>query len=133
MFGSLFFFFFNDTATTEIYTLSLHDALPIVLAAVNAACREEFALHGLIATTHPAGPLVIVSGPYADEAGMNAGGNVLGQGNRANSPFGGLAQDRGVPEGETGVTLIAAEAPRFVVDQLARDPEGLCASLALAL
>src|SRR3989449_11331079 len=25
-----FFFFFNDTATTEIYTLSLHDALPIV-------------------------------------------------------------------------------------------------------
>src|SRR3954470_25086404 len=25
----LFFFFFNDTATTEIYTLSLHDALPI--------------------------------------------------------------------------------------------------------
>src|SRR5216683_5871206 len=27
--GVLFFFFFNDTATTEIYTLSLHDALPI--------------------------------------------------------------------------------------------------------
>src|SRR5258708_21285261 len=26
---SFFFFFFNDTATTEIYTLSLHDALPI--------------------------------------------------------------------------------------------------------
>src|SRR5215203_7541256 len=29
MLFSLFFFFFNDTATTEIYTLSLHDALPI--------------------------------------------------------------------------------------------------------
>src|SRR2546430_11594373 len=28
---SLVFFFFNDTATTEIYTLSLHDALPISL------------------------------------------------------------------------------------------------------
>src|SRR2546430_12081955 len=27
------FFFFNDTATTEIYTLSLHDALPISTAA----------------------------------------------------------------------------------------------------
>src|SRR2546430_9731272 len=27
--GLFFFFFFNDTATTEIYTLSLHDALPI--------------------------------------------------------------------------------------------------------
>jgi len=150
--------------------------LPIVLAAVQAACREQFALHGLVATTHPAGPLVIVSGPYAAEAGMNAAGNVLGQGNRANltigralqlvvrnvgggrpgvedraahgqagkvgaafaerledSPFGGLAQDRGVPEGETGVTLLAAEAPRLVVDQLAREPDELCASLAPAL
>src|SRR2546430_13674899 len=28
-----FFFFFNDTATTEIYTLSLHDALPIFVEA----------------------------------------------------------------------------------------------------
>src|SRR5260221_10113248 len=27
----IFFFFFNDTATTEIYTLSLHDALPICM------------------------------------------------------------------------------------------------------
>jgi len=26
---AVLFFFFNDTATTEIYTLSLHDALPI--------------------------------------------------------------------------------------------------------
>src|SRR6266571_5751469 len=31
MIFSFFFFFFNDTATTEIYTLSLHDALPISL------------------------------------------------------------------------------------------------------
>src|SRR5438874_7288396 len=31
-FCSSFFFFFNDTATTEIYTLSLHDALPISTA-----------------------------------------------------------------------------------------------------
>ena len=29
VFYLVFFFFFNDTATTEIYTLSLHDALPI--------------------------------------------------------------------------------------------------------
>src|SRR2546422_4579104 len=33
----LVFFFFNDTATTEIYTLSLHDALPILIC--SAACR----------------------------------------------------------------------------------------------
>src|SRR2546425_13159354 len=30
MLSLLVFFFFNDTATTEIYTLSLHDALPIL-------------------------------------------------------------------------------------------------------
>src|SRR5258708_30811741 len=36
------FFFFNDTATTEIYTLSLHDALPILgQAAVKAAINGE--------------------------------------------------------------------------------------------
>src|SRR5216683_6378919 len=29
LYSVFFFFFFNDTATTEIYTLSLHDALPI--------------------------------------------------------------------------------------------------------
>src|SRR5258708_10465512 len=34
------FFFFNDTATTEIYTLSLHDALPILPAAPPAASRR---------------------------------------------------------------------------------------------
>src|SRR5256886_17130159 len=33
----LFFFFFNDTATTEIYTLSLHDALPILGGPAGAA------------------------------------------------------------------------------------------------
>src|SRR3989454_4868128 len=32
-----FFFFFNDTATTEIYTLSLHDALPICTGVVRMA------------------------------------------------------------------------------------------------
>src|SRR3712207_8361155 len=32
------FFFFNDTATTEIYTLSLHDALPIFAGGGAAAC-----------------------------------------------------------------------------------------------
>src|SRR2546430_9562426 len=31
-----FFFFFNDTATTEIYTLSLHDALPIYVLGADA-------------------------------------------------------------------------------------------------
>src|SRR3712207_6947415 len=40
-------FFFNDTATTEIYTLSLHDALPIL--GVGAAGDKEAALGGELA------------------------------------------------------------------------------------
>src|SRR2546426_2267403 len=37
---SVFFFFFNDTATTEIYTLSLHDALPI--CSINARLYGKY-------------------------------------------------------------------------------------------
>jgi hypothetical protein len=152
--------------------------LPIVLAAVEAACREEFALHGLLATTAPPGPLIVVSGPYSQRAGMNSGVNALGQGNRANStigralqltvrnvgggrpgredraahgqpgkvgfafaerldetaPWPGLAQTlAGLEPRQTGVTLFAGEAPRLILDQLAREPEALIASLALGL
>src|SRR3712207_8258750 len=39
------FFFFNDTATTEIYTLSLHDALPISLLGAAEHALEH--VHGL--------------------------------------------------------------------------------------
>src|SRR2546422_10437034 len=39
--SSLFFFFFNDTATTEIYTLSLHDALPISPARRATGCLRR--------------------------------------------------------------------------------------------
>src|SRR2546426_8627290 len=43
----VFFFFFNDTATTEIYTLSLHDALPISLCSVVPGTLDGFLLwHG---------------------------------------------------------------------------------------
>src|SRR5437870_4872999 len=41
-----FFFFFNDTATTEIYTLSLHDALPIYRQRV--AVAADFAERGQV-------------------------------------------------------------------------------------
>jgi hypothetical protein len=147
--------------------------LPVVLAAVEAVCDEAFAMHGLLATTHPAGPVIVVSG----FPGFHSGVNVLGQGDRASmttgralqlvirnvgggrpgiedraahgqpgklglcfaerldetAPWPGLAQDRGVGEGEPGVTVMALEAPRVLIDQLAREPEGLCASLAMAL
>src|SRR4051812_49971831 len=41
-----FFFFFNDTATTEIYTLSLHDALPILSSrSIIPVHRNQSVLH----------------------------------------------------------------------------------------
>src|SRR5256885_10768145 len=53
------FFFFNDTATTEIYTLSLHDALPISAAsrpgALGYGCYED-----TVATLEKA----LTPGPY---------------------------------------------------------------------
>src|SRR5947207_8162067 len=41
LFSLLSFFFFNDTATTEIYTLSLHDALPIWCARQRQRRRDQ--------------------------------------------------------------------------------------------
>src|SRR2546429_5990141 len=39
------FFFFNDTATTEIYTLSLHDALPILDLPLSVRCPSAARAH----------------------------------------------------------------------------------------
>src|SRR5258705_2466944 len=50
------FFFFNDTATTEIYTLSLHDALPIWRRPVPAGARPRgTGARGLRRNDPPAG------------------------------------------------------------------------------
>jgi len=62
--------------------------LPIVLTAVEAACTDEFNIHGLLATTMPAGPVLIVNGPIRRRIGMCTGVNVFGQGNRANNTIG---------------------------------------------
>lgn len=62
--------------------------LPWVLTAVEAACNDEFNMHGLLCTTMPVGPVVICSGPGTRAIGMNSDGNALGQGNRANLTIG---------------------------------------------
>jgi hypothetical protein len=62
--------------------------LPVVLAAVQAACTDQFNAHGVLATTWGAAPAIVVNGPVAGAIGMNARGNALGQGNRANSTIG---------------------------------------------
>ncbi len=62
--------------------------LPVVLAAVEAACTDAFNMHGLLCTTMPAGPVLIVNGPIRRRIGMSSGINVFGQGNRANLTIG---------------------------------------------
>src|SRR6266567_7778494 len=53
---NILFFFFNDTATTEIYTLSLHDALPIWRAASRACSSAGRASHSLFQAQTVCGP-----------------------------------------------------------------------------
>jgi hypothetical protein len=62
--------------------------LPVVLTAIEAALVPQFGLHGILATTNAVGPVVMVNGPIARALGMNAKGNALGQGNRANASIG---------------------------------------------
>ena len=62
--------------------------LPVVITAVEAACTDEFNIHGLLATTYFSSPVLIVNGPITSAIGMNSGTNALGQGNRANATIG---------------------------------------------
>ena len=78
----------EKVAVNAVLAGCLPEHLPVVLAAVAAACTDAFNMHGLLATTFPAGPTLVVSGPVVQALGMNAGGNALGQGNRANATIG---------------------------------------------
>src|SRR2546430_13103212 len=55
----MFFFFFNDTATTEIYTLSLHDALPIWRARLRGAAAQRERTHIPCASGRASVPRVV--------------------------------------------------------------------------
>lgn len=61
---------------------------PVIVAAFEAMDRPDFNFHGSTASTGGSAPLLVVSGPYADEIGMNADVNLFGPGNRANATIG---------------------------------------------
>src|SRR6202790_4544391 len=62
--------------------------LPLIAAALEALLPEHVNPNGLQSTTHCGTPLVIFSGPLAFEAGLAAGNNVLGNGQRGNLSVG---------------------------------------------
>jgi len=62
--------------------------LKVVIAATEAACTDTFNLHGVLATTYFATPVIVVNGPIRHEIGLNCGGNLFGQGFRANATIG---------------------------------------------
>ncbi|HEV8032405.1 MAG TPA: hypothetical protein VGP42_15445 [Stellaceae bacterium] len=103
--------------------------LPVVLAAVEAALDEGFAMHGVLATTMFVGPVVLVNGPVRREIGMNARGNALGQGNRANSSIGRALQlvIRNIGEGRPQeVDRATLGNPGKLSYCFAEDEEGSC-------
>ena len=62
--------------------------LPVVIAALEAVCTDEFNIHGVMATTWGATPCIVVNGPVRQRIGMNGGIQALGYGNRANATIG---------------------------------------------
>ncbi len=78
----------EKVAVNAVMAGCLPEYLPVVLTALEAACTPEFNMHGLLATTFFSGPIIVVNGPIRNRIGMNAGVNVLGQGNRANATIG---------------------------------------------
>src|SRR3989442_5123847 len=62
MYFIILFFFFNDTATTEIYTLSLHDALPIYPHGWSRNARSTRCLGIAISGSRAASPAAVAHG-----------------------------------------------------------------------
>lgn len=62
--------------------------LPVVLAGLEAVCTDAFNIHGVMATTMGAAPVMVVNGPIRERIGMNMKLGALGQGNRANATIG---------------------------------------------
>jgi hypothetical protein len=78
----------HSAAVNAVMAGCLPEYFPVLVAAFEAMDREAFNFHGSTASTGGSAPLLVVSGPYADEIGMNADVNLFGPGNRANSTIG---------------------------------------------
>ena len=78
----------EKVATNIVMAGARPEYLPIVLAGVEVMLRQEFNLYGVLSTTHPCWPVLMVNGPIARELEIINGRNALSQGFRANATIG---------------------------------------------
>ncbi len=62
--------------------------MPVLIAGIEAICTDEFNIHGVMATTMGAAPVMVINGPIRHKLDMNMKLGALGQGNRANATMG---------------------------------------------
>lgn len=166
----------GKVAVNAVMAGCLPNAMPVLVAIVQALCEPEYSLHGASASTGGSAPFIVVNGPIAAEIGMeplhsafatvnranatigravrlillNVLGSVPGHMDRstlghpgkltfciaedeADSPWPALATERGIPEGTSAVTVMAAESPHQILNEWTQDPRELLETLAAAI
>ena len=78
----------HAAAVNAVMAGCLPEYFPVLVAAFEAMDRPDFNFHGSTASTGGSAPLLVVSGPLADDIGMNADVNLFGPGNRPNATIG---------------------------------------------
>ena len=78
----------GKAAVNAVMAGCLPEHFPVVLASITAIAERTFNLHASSTSTNGATVLTMVSGPYAETIGMNAGVEMMGNGNRANAAIG---------------------------------------------
>ena len=78
----------HAAAVNAVMAGCLPEYFPVVVAAFEAMNEPGYNFHGSTASTGGSAPLVIVSGQYADDIGMNSDVSLFGPGNRANATIG---------------------------------------------
>ena len=62
--------------------------MPVIITVVEAICTDEYNIHGVMATTMGASPVIVVNGPVRHQLDMNMKLGALGQGSRPNATIG---------------------------------------------
>ena len=78
----------GKAAVNAVMAGCLPEHFPVVMAALSAITDRGFNLHASSTSTNGATVLTVVSGPYAETIGMNAGVEMMGNGSRANAAIG---------------------------------------------